>query len=96
MRLDRRQLRRLIESVINEGFNPKDYSIGKYEVQSGDTLSGIAQKECPAGCTSTHLKDLNKNKIKDADKLSVGQTINIYIPKEKEGTDSPPTPPMKK
>jgi|TARA_B100000035_G_scaffold71079_1_gene58445 LysM repeat protein len=94
MRLDRRQLRRLIESVINEGFNPDDHSIGNYKVKSGDTLSGIAQKECPAGCTSTHLKKLNN--IKDADKLSIDQNIKIYIPKEKEGTDSPPTPPMKK
>jgi len=94
MRLNRRQLRRLIESVINEGFDPNDYSIGNYKVKSGETLSGIAQKECPAGCTSQHLKVLNK--MKDADQLAANKTIQIYIPKEKEGTDSPPTPPMKK
>jgi LysM repeat protein len=94
MKLNRRQLRTLIESVINEGFDTKDYSIGDYKVKSGDTLSGIAQKECPAGCTSTHLKNLNN--MKDADEIKAGLTIKIYIPKEKEGTDSPPTPPMKK
>jgi len=94
MRLNRRQLRILIESVINEGFKPKDHSVGDYKVQSGDTLSGIAQKECPAGCTSKDLADLNK--MTNADEIKADQTIKIYIPKEKEGTYSPPTPPMKK
>jgi LysM repeat protein len=96
MKLNRRQLRTLIESVINEGFEPGDYSTGNYKVKKGDTLSSIAQKECPKGCSSKHLKDLNKDKIKDANMIKTGQNIKIYIPIEKEDDQSPPTPPMKK
>lgn len=97
MKLNRRQLRRLIESVISEGFDPNtdDFSHSLYTVKKGDNLTKIAKNHCIPGCTAEHLAKLN-GKLKDPNKLRPGQELKIYVPKEKEGTDSPPTPPMKK
>ena len=85
MKLNRNQLKKIIESVIKEAFDPEDYSVKTYEVKKGDTLSKIASNECPEGCTSDHLQSLND--LKDPNKIKVGQKIKVYTTKQEKSKD---------
>lgn len=54
-------------------------STREYVVQKGDTLSGIAQKEYGGAHRWKYLYELNKNRIKNPNKLEVGQKIIIPV-----------------
>lgn len=82
MKLNRSQLKKIIESVIKEAFDPENYSVKTYEVKKGDTLSKIASNECPEGCTSDHLQSLNN--LKDPNKIKIGQKLKVYAVKEEK------------
>jgi len=83
MKLSRIQIRRLVESVINEEEEPAKKDMGKvttYIVKSGETLSSIHKER---GAPSATLQDqikLNKkdNPKFDEDKLSVDQRIQLH------------------
>ncbi len=85
MKISKRNLRHLIESLIKEAFDPEGYDVKTYEVKKGDTLSKIASNECPEGCTSEHLQSLNK--LKDPNKITVGQNLKIYTVKQEKNQD---------
>lgn len=60
-----------VGQVIKVPGRAVSFVVGVYTVKSGDTLSGIAQK------LKTTVKALqNKNGIKDANNISIGQKIN--------------------
>ena len=50
-----------------------------YEIVSGDTLSGIAQKFYGKGSAYMRIFEANKEVIKDPDKIFVGQKIRIPL-----------------
>ena len=54
-------------------------STREYVVKKGDTLSGIAKAELGAGHRWKYLYELNKDRIKDPNKLKAGQTIVIPV-----------------
>ncbi|MBU0534493.1 MAG: OmpA family protein [Candidatus Omnitrophica bacterium] len=54
-------------------------SIREYVVQKGDTLSKIAQEQLGRASRWKYLYELNKDRIKDPNKLKVGQKIIIPI-----------------
>ena len=54
-------------------------STREYTVQKGDSLSKIAQKEMGGGHRWKYLYELNKDRIKDPNKLKVGQVIIIPV-----------------
>ncbi|MFH1664573.1 MAG: OmpA family protein [Candidatus Omnitrophota bacterium] len=51
----------------------------EYIVQKGDTLSGIAQARLGAGHRWKYLYEVNKDRIKDPNKLKAGQRIIIPV-----------------
>ena len=51
----------------------------EYVVKKGDTLWKIAQQQCGAGYRWKNLYELNKDKIKDPNKLKAGMTIIIPV-----------------
>ena len=83
MKITRKQLRSLIESVLHE---EKDFDLSKvidYTVKSGDTLA-VLNKSYGAedlGFTVEDQIELNKKEDKgfDGDKLSVGQKIKLRV-----------------
>lgn len=83
MKITRKQLRSLIESVLHE---EKDFDLSKvidYTVKSGDTLA-VLNKSYGAedlGFTVEDQIELNKEKDEgfDGDKLSVGQKIKLRV-----------------
>jgi 5'-nucleotidase / UDP-sugar diphosphatase len=54
-------------------------STREYVIQKNDTLSKIAQKELGSGHRWKFLYELNKDVIRDPNKLKVGQTIIIPV-----------------
>lgn len=54
-------------------------STKEYTIQKGDTLSGIAQREMGGAHRWKYLYELNKDKIKNPNKLKVGATIVIPV-----------------
>jgi nucleoid-associated protein YgaU len=50
---------------------------GEYEVESGDTLSGIAKKVTNGALTYQQIFEANRDKLSDPDKIQVGQTLVI-------------------
>ncbi|MCI0486786.1 MAG: LysM peptidoglycan-binding domain-containing protein [Blastocatellia bacterium] len=50
---------------------------GEYEVQSGDTLSGIAQKITKGKLTYQQIFDSNRDILSDADRINPGQRLKI-------------------
>ena len=50
---------------------------GEYEVQSGDTLSGIAKKVSKGALTYQQIFNANTDKLSDPDKIQVGQKLVI-------------------
>lgn len=54
-------------------------STREYTIQKGDTLSKIAKEQLGAAHRWKYLYELNKNRIKDPNKLKVGQRIIIPI-----------------
>ena len=50
---------------------------GEYEVQSGDTLSGIAKKLTQGKLTYQQIFEANRDKLSDPDKIQVGQRLTI-------------------
>ena len=83
MKLSRMQIRRLVESVLNEEEKPAKEDMGKittYIVKSGDTLSGIhTEKGAPSASLQDQI-DLNKkdNPNFDPNKLAVDQRIKLH------------------
>jgi len=83
MKLSRMQIRRLVESILNEDEEPAKKDMGKvttYIVKSGETLSSIHKDR---GAPSATLKDqieLNKedNSKFNPDKLSIDQKIKLH------------------
>ena len=72
-------------SVEQEGLNKSNNATPKvHVVQSGDTLSSIAEKY---GIKLSLLKELNPQ-IKDFDKLSLGQEINLQKVEEVSDTNN--------
>ncbi|MBU1042875.1 MAG: OmpA family protein [Candidatus Omnitrophica bacterium] len=68
----------IIEKEVNVETEVK-VSTRDYIIQKNDTLSKIAQKELGAGYRWKYLYELNKDTIKDPNKLKVGQKIIIPI-----------------
>ena len=54
-------------------------STKEYTIQKGDTLWNIAQKELGSGHRWKYLYELNKDRIKNPDKLKAGKTIVIPV-----------------
>jgi outer membrane protein OmpA-like peptidoglycan-associated protein len=54
-------------------------STKEYTIQKGDTLSKIAKEQLGAAHRWKHLYELNKDRIKDPNKLKVGQKMIIPI-----------------
>lgn len=54
-------------------------STKEYIVKKGDTLSGIAKEQLGGGHRWQYLYELNKDRIKDPNKLRVGQKIIIPV-----------------
>lgn len=54
-------------------------STKEYTIQKGDSLSKIAQKELGGAHRWKYLYELNKDRIKDPNKLKVGQVIIIPV-----------------
>lgn len=54
-------------------------STREYTVKKGDTLSGIARREYGGAHRWKYLYELNKDRIKNPDKLKVGQKIIIPV-----------------
>ncbi|MDD5347735.1 MAG: OmpA family protein [Candidatus Omnitrophica bacterium] len=54
-------------------------STREYTVRKGDTLSGIAQREMGGAHRWKYLYELNKDRIKNPNRLRVGQTIIIPV-----------------
>jgi len=54
-------------------------STKEYTIQKGDTLSKIAKEQLGAAHRWKYLYELNKDRIKDPDKLKVGQKIIIPV-----------------
>jgi nucleoid-associated protein YgaU len=50
---------------------------GEYEVKSGDTLSAIAKKVTGGKLTYQQIFEANRDKLKDPDKIQVGQKLKI-------------------
>ena len=50
---------------------------GEYEVQSGDTLSGIAKKVGRGGLNHQQIFEANKDQLSDPDKIQPGQRLKI-------------------
>jgi nucleoid-associated protein YgaU len=50
---------------------------GEYEVESGDTLSGIAKKVTSGALTYQQIFEANRDKLSDPDKIQVGQKLVI-------------------
>lgn len=54
-------------------------STREYTIQKGDTLSKIAKEQLGAAHRWKYLYELNKDRIKDPNKLKVGQKIVIPV-----------------
>ena len=50
---------------------------GEYEVQSGDTLSGIAQKVTQGNLTYQQIFEANRDVLSDPNKIQPGQRLKI-------------------
>ena len=50
---------------------------GEYEVQSGDTLSGIAKKVTHGKLSYQQIFDANTDQLDDPNKIQPGQTLKI-------------------
>ena len=83
MKITRRQLRTLIESVLREekNFGPM-IKVIHYTVKKGDTLSDLHKEKVqkvPEGSGPTVQDQIELNgKDFDGDNLSVGQVIKLY------------------
>jgi LysM repeat protein len=53
---------------------------GKYKVQSGDTLSKVAQKFYGDSSKYRKIFDANRDVLKDPDKINVGQELKLPNP----------------
>lgn len=53
---------------------------GKYKVQSGDTLSKVAKRFYGDSNKYRQIFDANRDVLKDPDKISVGQELNLPNP----------------
>ena len=72
-----------IDPALNHGDLTLNLSVarqdiyGEYEVQSGDTLSGIAKKLTQGKLTYQQIFEANRDKLSDPDKIQVGQRLTI-------------------
>lgn len=83
MKLSRIQIRRLVESILNEDEEPAKNDMGKlttYIVKSGETLSSIHKDRGAPSATLQDQIDLNKeeNPKFDPDKLAIDQKIKLH------------------
>ena len=80
MKITRRQLRTLIESVLREEKNLDLSKVIDYTVKSGDTLSNLNTKKGAAalGFTVQDQIELNGENF-DGDNLSVNQKIKLRV-----------------
>ena len=53
---------------------------GKYKVQSGDTLSKVAQRVYGDSAKYRKIFDANRDVLKDPDKINVGQELKLPNP----------------
>jgi nucleoid-associated protein YgaU len=53
---------------------------GMYQVQSGDTLSKVAQKFYGDSAKYRQIYDANRDVLKDPDKINVGQKLKLPNP----------------
>ena len=80
MKITRRQLRTLIESVLREEKNFDLSKVIDYTVKSGDTLSDLNTNLGAADLGFTVQDQIELNgKDFDGDKLSVGQKIKLRV-----------------
>lgn len=65
----------------NKGFSPKDRTPAPsqrfYEVQEGDSLSGIAKKRYGDASKWEVIYEANRKEIKDPDKIEAGQVLKM-------------------
>jgi len=54
--------------------------LGKYKVQSGDTLSKVAQRFYGDSSKYRQIFDANKDVLKDPNKINVGQELKLPNP----------------
>jgi LysM repeat protein len=88
MKLNRRQLRKLIIEALDLREEKKELPVGQYPVKSGDTLSGITKAHSPDGVT---VKDnANLNSMEVSDDIYPDQILKIYVKDEYEGEFGPP------
>jgi nucleoid-associated protein YgaU len=64
-------------SNVKSGSSSTASSEKSYEVQAGDTLSKIAQREYGDANLWRRIFDANKDILKDPDKIYPGQTLKI-------------------
>lgn len=64
------------EVAINLGVEKTD-AYGFYTIQSGDTLSKLAKGHLGDAKRYMEIFNLNKDKLKDPDKIMAGQTIQL-------------------
>src|SRR5512140_2632958 len=57
-----------------------DDVFGKYKVQSGDTLSKVAQKFYGDSAKYRQIFDANRDVLKDPNKINVGQELTLPKP----------------
>ncbi len=70
---------KLLEEVQEEVTSQSKVSTRKYTVKKGDTLWKIAQKELGNGARWKYIFELNKNQIKNSNKLKVGQELVLPV-----------------
>lgn len=72
-----------IDPDLNDGDLTVNLSVqrqdiyGEYEVQSGDTLSGIAQKVTKGKLTYQQIFEANRDILSDPDRIQPGQRLKI-------------------
>lgn len=74
--------------------NAGNTTVVAYTIVSGDTLWKIADKFYGDGNLWKKIFEDNKNIIRDANKIYVGQVILIYLTEEQDDTDVTPLIPM--
>lgn len=70
---------KLLEEVQQEVTSQPKVSTRKYTVKKGDTLWKIAQTELGNGARWKYIYELNKEKIKNVNKLKVGQKLILPV-----------------
>ena len=88
MKLNRRQLRKLIIEALDLREEKKEFAVGQYPVKAGDTLSGITKAHSPDGVTAKDNAELNNMDVNDI--IRPNDVLEIYVKDEYEGEFGPP------